>query len=444
MAQSDLEVNKAESKNNENESGKGNKVVEFPAIFVRDFISDYANYADVIEAPREAHEIVALSIIAAALNLKVSIKNGEQKLPMDFWTLILSRSGYGRNTLLGLAKPIENASQTHIIRNVLWGSKEGMQEDIASESRGLYVWPEFSSVFKPMLGGRYIGAKEWITNLYDNYDVPETTVYRTSGRDKTTPIEFDEPPRLNFLASSSTDWFVSSLTQEDTTGGFIPRWTILNLRETGKLIPEPKLTDRRWVKPLGMYLRQVATLKGHAELSKEARELYHEWYRESFKRFSDQQHTNLAMPYWNRMRGQILKAALAYEVSSSLKLLISPESFNRAEKLMKKVEETIFGLLPTGMNKEGFEVDKIEQKIKTAGDEGIARSTVTRAFQSMEKKNREDRIETLKDSHTIQEFIRASTGRPASYLVHKDSVDAYLKKYPVKKQTSSGKTIVNG
>ncbi|MGA2146394.1 MAG: hypothetical protein ABSH49_15680 [Bryobacteraceae bacterium] len=69
----------------------------------QDFISAYADYADVLEAPRAVHEAVAISILAAVLNPHVTIQYGALPSTLDLWTLVLSGSGLGRNTLVNLA-----------------------------------------------------------------------------------------------------------------------------------------------------------------------------------------------------------------------------------------------------------------------------------------------------------------------------------------------------
>src|ERR1700720_1758275 len=63
-----------------------------------DFISTYADFADVFEMPREVHQWVAAQMIASVLNGNVSIKWGAVTYPLDFWILLLSGSGQGRNT----------------------------------------------------------------------------------------------------------------------------------------------------------------------------------------------------------------------------------------------------------------------------------------------------------------------------------------------------------
>jgi len=69
-----------------------------------------------------------------------------------------------------------------------------------------------------------------------------------------------------------------------------------------------------------------------------------------------------------------------YEVSRSLSLRPTEASWIRAERAAKRLEETIFSLLGTGMNKEGFALSKMEERIKLAGPDGLPLSELTKAF----------------------------------------------------------------
>ena len=50
----------------------------------QDFILTYARYGDVLDVPREAHELVATMLLASALNGHVQIQNGALTIPLDF------------------------------------------------------------------------------------------------------------------------------------------------------------------------------------------------------------------------------------------------------------------------------------------------------------------------------------------------------------------------
>ncbi len=162
-----------------------------------DFIRSYVRYADVIEAPPETHEIVATQLIATALNPNVHIEPGAVRIPLDLWTLILSGSGFGRNTLVGLARPIMVAAKLdRLILDSTWGSSQAFHQNIAEHPNGLFVWPEFSVFLKKFQDSRFAGAKEWLTDRYDNLDVPEEIRYRKTGKSgDTPPITFNCAPR---------------------------------------------------------------------------------------------------------------------------------------------------------------------------------------------------------------------------------------------------------
>src|SRR5208282_3661229 len=98
-----------------------------------DFITGYADYADVLEAPRILHEIVAIQLVAAALNRNgVTIPLGAVVYSLDLWALLLSGSGAGRSTTVGLVKPIlEAASMQDLERSVAWGSAASFYQHFA-------------------------------------------------------------------------------------------------------------------------------------------------------------------------------------------------------------------------------------------------------------------------------------------------------------------------
>lgn len=197
----------------------------------RDFIEEYVEYADIFEAPPEAHEAVALTTISAAANGKVWIRNGGQRLPLDKWTLLLSGSGVGRNTLVSLLWPVlKEAGLEGLARNTTWGSKQGFYQDLAENPTGFFVWEEVSAALKALSDSKFGEAKQWLTNCYDNERPPSAIRYRKTGLGQDTPpIEFVMPPRISILATSSRDWFVNCLSQEDSMGGFIRRRAALRI-----------------------------------------------------------------------------------------------------------------------------------------------------------------------------------------------------------------------
>jgi hypothetical protein len=386
-----------------------------------DFISGYADYADVFEMPREVHEWVAVQLIASALNGRVWIEWGS-KYPFDLWVLLLSGSGQGRNTATDVALGvIKEAGIGKLLRKATWGSKAAFFQQLDESPRGLYVWPELSVVLKTLNEPKFAGVKEWITDRYDNLKKPDAITYRRTGKKSkdTPPIVFDEAPRMNILATSSSDWFINNLEQADVAGGFIPRWLPKQVGKSDKVIPKPLAPNPELLPALGVQLAAIAALEGDADLS-EIEGQYEEWYREARARFQDQPNAGLAEPFFNRLRGELLKLALIYEVSQSGNLQVSEEAFQRAVAVASDAEETIFKLLPSGMTREGSEVEKMAEKIRSAGPDGITQSHLTKAFQHWRTREREERLKTLLGSGRVHLRSRPTKGRPETSYVHDD------------------------
>jgi hypothetical protein len=195
------------------------------------FIEKYRKYADILEVPADTHEAVAMALIASVLNRNgVKIKHGAITVPLDLWVILISGSGAGRNTLVSLAMPIlRKSGLENLICTAAWGSEAAFYQNIAETPRGLYVWPELSMVLKKLAQPSFGAAKMWLTDRYDNREIPDDIRYRRAGRRDTPPIEFSQAPRLNVIATSSEDWLMTNLEQEDTTGGFLPRFLLIRL-----------------------------------------------------------------------------------------------------------------------------------------------------------------------------------------------------------------------
>ncbi len=398
-----------------------------------DFIPRYVTYADIYEAPPAAHQAVAMSLIAATVNGNVWIKNGGQRLTLDLWTLLLSGSGVGRNTLLTMVHPVlKQAGLEDLVRNTSWGSKQAFYQDLAERHKGFFVWEEMSASLKALSDSKFGEAKQWLTNIYDNEGIPPAMVYRQSKGTpsrNTEPIVFTQAPRTNILATSSREWFINSIVHEDSMGGFIPRWFLVDMPELDRTIPVPKEPDNSHITPLADRLNRIRALQGAVDLS-EVSSIYEKWYEATKARFTGQPNKALAMAFWNRHRVHVLKLAAVFSLSESCSLVVSPEAMERAILAAQATERTIFELLPTGMSHEGGELEKMARVIRDAGPKGVLRSEVTGAFQYVAEYQRESRLRTLITAGTIKEYRRSGGGRPATVYVHKDHLEAHGAEYP--------------
>lgn len=387
-----------------------------------DFIEEYADYADILEVPRAMHSMVATQIVASILNRNgVTIPLGAFMASLDLWVVLLSGSGHGRSTLVNLASPIlEGAGVGDLVRGAEWGSEPAFMQDMADHPSGLFVWGELSQKLKQMNDPRFGGVKQWITDAYDNPKVPDERRYRKTNKSSDTPtITFTAAPRTNILATSSEDWFFENLRQEDSAGGFIPRWLIVRSDGPTKDIAIPQVPDSTKTGKLSRQLRTIAALRGVADIEAITAQ-YEKWYSETRRRFETQPNPGLAEAYFNRHRVHVLKLAVIYEAAASYQLRVSEASWDRAVVTARDLENTIFSLLETGMNALGFGLKKMEDFIRDRGTDGVTKSDFTRAFQTMQAWSRNAGIRTLIESGAIEPEERNTGGRPVTIYTHRN------------------------
>jgi len=273
--------------------------------------------------------------------------------------------------------------------------------------------------------------KQWLTDRYDNFRVPESIEYRqTQKKSQDTPsITFTTAPRINILATSSEEWFFNNLAQGDSAGGFVPRWLLVRTPDSGRNIPTPVKPNERMLQRLIAKLGQISRIDGSADLTGILAR-YEQWYGLAKQRFATQPNPSLASAYFNRHRVHVLKLAVIYEVSRSLSLHPTEASWIRAERAAKRLEDTIFSLLGTGMNREGFALTKMEERVRHAGADGLPLSELNKAFKHDNKSMREQRLQTLIGGEGVLAFHRQTPGRPAIILFHSSIVDEFKLRHP--------------
>ena len=82
------------------------------------------------------------------------------------------------------------------------------------------------------------------------------------------------------------------------------------------------------------------------------------------------------------------------------------------------------------MNREGFALTKMEERVRHAGADGLPLSELTKAFQHDNKSMREQRLQTLIGGEAVVALHRQTAGRTAIILVHHTAVDEYKVRHP--------------
>jgi hypothetical protein len=401
-----------------------------------DLITSYVKYADRFELPPIMHELTIMTAIAALTNGKITIKNGGQTIPLDFWSLLISGSGAGRNTLSGVLRDLlETCGMAELISTDGWGSGQSMQEFFAKHPAAtFYIWEEMSAMMQKFAQKTFQGGLEWITNLYDNFGIPHAVRYRSgrSKNSKTPDIVFSGPPRTNFLALTSEVWFLSATNELHAKGGFTARWCPLIVREPGRLIATPKEADRRLIPPMAEKMKRIAACKGEMLVTEPLQKDYQKWYEDMKRRFAALPNRALAEPFANRLRVHFLKLWAIYELSSSASLILSKESFERAVEMAKRIEETILTLLKTGFSSEGAESCNLEALICNKGPAGLSQTDLCNTYRGCKFWEINSRVNILLGGGIVIRFKRkpSGRGRPGLFFVHRDHLEQACEGFP--------------
>jgi len=395
-----------------------------------DFVDTYVRYADIYEMPAEVHEAMALGLLAAAANGNVDIELRAIRLSLDCWFLITTGSGGGRNTAIRTARAILRAAGLDaLVQNISWGSEVIVKQYFAENPRGLFMWPEMSEKLLDLGRPQFAGVKPWITDLYDETTPPPSKIYRKIPRKKGTPdIKFDVAPRTTFIATSSFAWLMQNLTRVDSTGGFLARWMHMHSSKKDRLIPIPEHSDKKLIPSLAKRLGQVAKLEGTADFTA-VEKMYVEWYEKTAKRFAEQPNQDIAQAYWNRHRDHLLKLAVLFEMSESGMLKVTPGAMKRAMIYAARIERSLFSVLTTGFEREGYELERMIQYVRSKGVDGVSTSVFTSEFKNVDASLRAKRVSTLLQSGDLRRFERRTPGRSANIVVHADFVEEHKRKY---------------
>jgi hypothetical protein len=398
-----------------------------------DFVRDYVKYADRYETPPLMHECIAIAGVAALANGKVWMSLGGERLPLDLWLIVLTPSGAGKNKALRAFRSLlRDAGLLGRVHQESWGSGPYVQQFFAENPSGLFIWPEMSQMIHQLKQRHFAGTQEFITNLFDETELPDSKHYRDTGDPKkpgTPSIEYTSAPRTTFLATSSLSWFFSAVTKDNVSGGFIPRWIPMIVTDPDRSVPIPAAPDRARMGPLVEKLKQIAEVSGEMDFSL-VEEDYKDWYESTHQRFQSHPQRAFAMPFWRRLRNHTLKLATVYELSTSASLKVSPESMKRAIDTARIIEHNIYELVRSSFSSEGVESQNLENYIRDGEANGRSQTEVMQFLRGEKRPEALNRIAMLVDSGIAHWFERKTQGRSAMILVHADHLEEHTKSHP--------------
>lgn len=320
----------------------GQKLVESIA---NGWLGEYVYYAgELTDSPPIFHLAVGLSMLATACGSRVIFRGGGGRWYWpNLYILFVAPSGLMRKSTsieIGL-NLLRKADPEVIIPNET--SREEFLRILSIKPEGLIRESEFASALARYHRDYMGGFKELITDLYDPY-----VEYRRQikGREGTGEKLIIKKPALNYLAASTVEWLIDSLTENDLRSGFLARFLVFPATSKGKWVSflseaeedvESRLVD------LLMGLRRLHEVRvSYREVLKP----FNVWVREM------ESVGDVAQPeivgFYARLALHCAKLAALLEISSSgLRdhYTISEENFDRAAKLMEWLRDRYAELL---------------------------------------------------------------------------------------------------
>lgn len=343
------------------------------------FINEYLRYVEYTEPPIAFHKWTAVGCIAAALQRKVYLKWGMEKVYPNLYIVLLGPAAQTRkSTALKIGEDLVRAldipmigqdnSPEAIIRNIK-DAYSTFDDGTSITSQSAMCC--FASELAVFLGNQKSDLQAYLTDWWDSpQDWKRSTKHQ--GTDDISGLCF------NLVGAMAPDWIPHVFTAESIGGGFTSRIVFVPESRKAKIITNPnkypeRLDSRdKLINDLG----RIHHMSGAFEMTEEAQEFYEGWYLSDD---TDMQNGVFAVPdrafhtYCGRRSVVLRKLAMCLSAAESGSMKLEVEHLREALSMMTDVEGRMPGLFAAvGRSSHARQLSLVSTMVK-------ARGTATRA-----------------------------------------------------------------
>ncbi len=249
---------------------------------VKNWIDGYLTYMAETEPPVTYFLWSAIGTIAGALQRRVYMPWGHNKIYPNMFIFLMGRSGLGKGIAMGPALDMFKETGLHVapdavtipeLIRVIEGSENQFMnhKGLTETHSSLTVYARELAV---LLGQRDIKKLAHLTDWYDSHDSWKNST-KTQGKEELLGV------CLNIIGAAAPDWLPSILPSEAIGGGFTSRVIFILETQKGQVIPLPKYNPamEKLKEDLIIDLCHIAThYRGEFRFSKEAEEAYVKYY----------------------------------------------------------------------------------------------------------------------------------------------------------------------
>ena len=356
----------------------------------RGWLAEYMTYTRTAEGSSVFQFFVALTVLAAALKKKTSIKKGHYAIFPCVQVLLVAPSGKARKTStagIGI-KILQKAGLANVIADKT--TPEGLVETMKGDAQALVYAPELAV----MLGRQKYneGMVALLTSLFDSPEQFQTTT-KNGGKTLLKNIA------VTFIGASTSDWLISTIPADAFGGGFMSRLIFVVQEDTPRCFPIPIPPEGE--SELIEHLKEiVAGVPEQFELSPKAEQTYSLWYIST--RHQIPEDTKMG-GYHERKPDHLLRISLLLAISEGAER-VQPEHFKQALAILAFIEIDMLRVFKKlGIRGAGIDQDRIIQTLKACGGSLPYSALVRKVVDFMSLKVFSDAIQTLERAGIIRQ-----------------------------------------
>lgn len=309
---------------------------------LKDWLSAYMEVQENSEPPKNYHQWVAISCIAAALQRKCWLEwGGGLTFYPNMYTVLVgppgktrkgTAMGVGERLIHSLELPVSaEATTREALIEMLEESKSEFIDRTTSQTRTHCSLTILSPELTVFLGHQNLVLMD---NLTDWFDCKEIFTYRT----KRSGTNVVKGVWVNLLGATTPEMLRTALPMNAIGGGFTSRVIFIYEDKKHKLSPCPFYTEEENQKltDLELDLAHIATLQGRFKVTEEFINYWIEWYshQDAHPPFTDP----LFDGYISRRPTHVFKLSMICSVSRNDSMVIGVEDLKRAISLLESAE----------------------------------------------------------------------------------------------------------
>ncbi len=388
---------------------------------IPNWIDGYLTYMKETEPPMTYFLWTAIATLAGALQRRIYMPWGHNKIYPNMYVFLIGRSGLGKGIAMGPA--IEMFKETGLpvapdavtiaeLIRVLEASENQFlnQKGFFETHCSLNVYARELAV---LLGQKDIKKLAHLTDWYDSHDTWKNST-KTQGKEELLGV------CLNILGGAAPEWIPTIMPPEAIGGGFTSRIIFIVEQNKGKIIPTPVYNDKlkRLKDDLTADLSYIAThYSGIFQFDAATKEAYEKYYikqEEDIKNGIWPVKDKSFEGYANRRALHLRKMSMIIAASRKSEGIITLEDFKAALIILGNAE-TKMGRLFSGVGK-GFYAEVLEMIMSYIIQWGVrTRSQVLRAYH---KDVDAQSIEIIENTMVRMKFIKIEyLGLDAKYTL---------------------------